>query len=216
MTGIDLSNQWETAAEFIETDPMRPYRYGMGLRYFKHLDKNVKILDVGCGEGTGLFYLARYGFKNLYGVEVSNKRIDKVKQKFNKGIAIDHIAVEESLPFPDNTFDVVISMAVVEHSLNPDFFISEIARVAKKQSIIVVSSDCFAWRILQRIKLYKSVQPIDKTLTFTGFKKLFTRAELNINHFDVFNFPPRGEVLFYYILKLNKDLSLKKTDIRLF
>lgn len=196
-----LKNSWDEIAQLINDDPMRPYRYGMGLRYFKHIDKDCKLIEVGCGEGTGLLYLNKMGFSNLYGVDVSQERIKIAKTRFlGNNVYLASININGGLPFEDKTFDVVISMGVIEHVINPQAFVNEIARIAKDKSIIVISSDCFTWKILQSFKLYKSVQPIDKTLSYSRYKGIFERAGLKIKHFDVFNYPPRGTLAKYYTL----------------
>lgn len=44
----------------------------------------------------------------------------------------DVLAVNQSLPFPDETFDVVLSLNVLEHVSDPFLCASELARVVKR------------------------------------------------------------------------------------
>ena len=76
-----LEENWDLIADYIEEDPMRPYRYGKALRYINKLDKNIKILEVGCGEGTGLSFFSDYEYKELYGIEISEERIKRAEDK---------------------------------------------------------------------------------------------------------------------------------------
>ena len=112
-----------------------------------------------------------------------------------------NIKSNEKLPFEDNYFDVVMSLAVIEHVESMDLFLSEIKRVVKDDGIIIISSDCYSWRILQLFKKYNSMQPIDRTLTFSQFSKLFKSNGFKIKHFDFFNYPARGNILLFYLFK---------------
>ncbi len=195
-----LLEKWDKAAEKIDIDPLRPYRYGMALRYLNNI-KNAKILEIGCGEGSGLSYFVELGYKNLTGVEISKERLKRANKKLLHTVILKKIGSDSILPFDDNSFDVVISLAVIEHVTDIKRYLKEIYRVTTKNAIIIISSDCYSWRILQKIKWYISDQPIDKTYTYNNFKKLFNSANMRIKHFDVFNLPERGAVLFYYFMR---------------
>src|SRR6266498_404947 len=78
----ELEAAWETAAEAIEEDAMRLVRYGKCLRYLVPvLPREARILEVGCGEGTGLLMLQEFGFTQLTGVEVSTERLRRAAAK---------------------------------------------------------------------------------------------------------------------------------------
>jgi len=48
------------------------------------VDKEDDILEIGCGNGRILINLAKRGYKNLYGVDISNILIeDALKRHFN-------------------------------------------------------------------------------------------------------------------------------------
>ncbi len=203
----NLIKQWDSAAEKIDSDPMRLVRYAMAMRYLKSLPKNAAIIDIGCGEGGGLRFFQDHGYSNLYGIEVSPERISRTLFR-SENLKIRHVSPENSeIPFHDGSFDAAISMGVIEHTKDPLAFIKELARVTKPFANVVVSSDGFAWRILQLLGLYRSVQPIDKTMTFKKFKDLFNQAGFVVKHFDTFEWSDRGNVLRHYLTPafLRKD-----------
>ena len=70
------------------------------------LDKNNKILDLGCGTGRFL------EFAN-YGVDISPKMIEVAKTKFPKKEIIEGSV--SSIPFPEKHFDVIYSLHVIMH-----------------------------------------------------------------------------------------------------
>lgn len=69
----------------------------------------VRILEVGCGTGSNLWFAAREGF-NVAGVDGSASAIDAAQQRFQaEGLSGDlRVADFTNLPFADNSFDLVI------------------------------------------------------------------------------------------------------------
>jgi len=84
------------------------------------------ILDAGCGGGRNLVYFLRNSF-DVYGIDPNPAAVDAVKQ-LSQTIAPGNsqenfsIASAESLPFDDNSFDLVISSAVLHFADSPAHF----------------------------------------------------------------------------------------------
>lgn len=95
------------------------------------------LLDVGCGTG----YLVNYLHKNA-SVEVTHySGVDLNVDEARDRNLPDTTFVEgkvESLPFPDNAFDVVVCTHLLEHILDIRAAIAELRRVCRKRLIIVV------------------------------------------------------------------------------
>jgi len=104
-----------------------------GLEYIKTvcLEKS-KVLDVGCGEGTRLTMFSKSG----WGVDLSSKAISLAKEKYPEYDFQQADATK--LPFSNNTFDVVYSAFVLEHTLNPKKVISEMIRVCKPNGQVII------------------------------------------------------------------------------
>ena len=70
------------------------------------INKNDKVLDIGCGNGDLLYYLETT--KNIQGQGIEISHIG-VKESVTKGLSvIQGDADEDLVNFTDNTFDVVI------------------------------------------------------------------------------------------------------------
>ena len=100
-TGIEGRNEEEALKMFIEN-------YGL---------KDKKVLEIGCGRGA---------FQNLVedytGVDIALSVQKYINKKFVN-------ASVENLPFEDETFDGIWSIAVLEHIINPEKALEEIARI---------------------------------------------------------------------------------------
>ncbi len=100
----------------------------------KHIHKNSKVLDVGCGRD---FYLLR---------EVENKITsgigvdDAVKSAKQGKLTIRKMRIGLKLPFKSGVFDVVTMIAFIEHIDRPDKILSECNRVLRKNGIIIITT----------------------------------------------------------------------------
>lgn len=188
-TNSTLVKQWDTAVGVLSQDAMRPIRYGKCYRYLKPFRTQSRLLEVGCGEGTGLWYAQQLGFNDMTGVEVSEDRLKSARAKLGSTPSLRAIDTDCRLPFADNTFDIIVSAAVIEHTVDPALFMREIARVARPGASIVISSDCWQWRILQILRIYQSVQPIDRAMVTSRLIAIIRQCGLQACHFDGFALP---------------------------
>lgn len=93
----------------------------------KHFEKNMKILDIGCGHAD--YFADLYtDNKNVFGLDPDQEALDK-----NKIIANENRknGTAENIPFPNLSFDLVICAFVLEHVQNVEKAVSEISRVLK-------------------------------------------------------------------------------------
>lgn len=97
-------------------------------------DKEISILDLGCGDGLLLSLLKDKGIIGK-GLDISDEAVAKTK---NKGFEASVFDFSDRLPFADRTFDVVVSLDVLEHLYNPESLLREANRVSKDSVIIGV------------------------------------------------------------------------------
>lgn len=76
-------------------------------------DKNAKILEAGCGLGKAVKYFYDLGFKNVCGIELNQESIDVIKRLHPELDVIQGDVLH--MPYPQASFDVVVSYGVVEH-----------------------------------------------------------------------------------------------------
>ncbi len=93
-----------------------------------------RILDAGCGPGNLIDLLKPYG--TVDGIDFSPEAMTLAK---GKGYNTLQLAGIEQVPFPDNTFDVVVVLDIIEHTPDDKVSIAEAYRVLKPGGQLVFS-----------------------------------------------------------------------------
>lgn len=108
-------------------------------KYWK-LNKKSSVLDVGCAKGFMLYDLKKVvpGIK-VSGIDISRYAVQNSKIEVRRFLKV---ANAKKLPFPDKSFDVVVSINTI-HNLNKRDCaksLKEIMRVTKKYAFITVDA----------------------------------------------------------------------------
>jgi len=82
-------------------------------KYLVDKDKNIKILEAGCGLGKAVKYFHDRGFKNICGIEINPDSIDVIKKLCPELDVIQGDVL--NMPYEKNSFDMVLSYGVIEH-----------------------------------------------------------------------------------------------------
>ena len=95
----------------------------------------IRILEVGCGPGANVWYMAREGFC-VCGIDGSSTAIDRAKQRLKKEHLKANLITGDaaSLPYLENYFDAVVDNECLAHNSKKDTenILREICRVLKK------------------------------------------------------------------------------------
>ena len=123
------------------------------------IEKNTRVLDVGCGDGTLMEYLKTNKEIDIRGIEISKNNSQKC---VGKGLTVIEGDAEKDLTqFPDGSFDFVILSQTLQAFLNPETVIQELLRIGKK-AIVTVPNFGF-WKVRLHL-LIKGTMPITKNL----------------------------------------------------
>lgn len=102
------------------------------------LNRNGSMLDVGCGEGRHIFgVMQEYPMMKCVGLDMDDDSLKKAEEGYSYFESISEVGAEfikgsaYSLPFPDNTFDLIVCSEVLEHLHEYNDAVIEINRVLK-------------------------------------------------------------------------------------
>ena len=112
----------------------------------------LRILDVGCGTRANLKMLARYGKSE--GVELSEPALRFCRQR---GLEDVRQGAAESLPYGDNTFDLVTALDVLEHLDDDRAGLAEIRRVLlpNGRALLFVPAFMFLWGVQDEVSNHR-------------------------------------------------------------
>ncbi|MEO7328771.1 MAG: class I SAM-dependent methyltransferase [Minicystis sp.] len=79
---------------------------------------NDAVLDIGCGWGANLDYLASSGVREAHGITLSPAQIEEIRRRGRPGVTADCVSYAEYQPA--RPFDAVISIGMLEHVVSPE------------------------------------------------------------------------------------------------
>ena len=123
------------------------------------LPKNVRVLDVGCGDGSLMSHLIEKKNIEARGLELKKENVTKC---IYKGLpVIEGNAETELNQFPNQSFDYVILSQTLQAFYNPERVLKDLLRIGK--SVIISIPNFGYWRVRTSL-LFFGKMPVTKTL----------------------------------------------------
>ena len=128
------------------------------------LPKNVKVLDVGCGDGSLMSLLMKEKNIKASGLELVE---EKVKKCIYKGLSVIEGNAETELhQFPNQSFDLVILSQTLQAFYSPEKVLKDLLRIGK--SVIISIPNFGYWKVRTKL-LFFGKMPVTKTLPNTWY-----------------------------------------------
>ena len=164
----------------VELSPGRRAQIRRFLRRHAEINKNSRLLDLGCGDGALLSVARELGIENLEGVDLSPEMVERASAV---GLAVK---LQDVLPFlderPSESFDVVCAFDLLEHLDQKQLLAvcQNVLRILKKGGRFLIhvpnGASPFVGRILygdithERAFTQESIQQLLRTVGFTVIK----------------------------------------------
>ena len=123
------------------------------------LPKNVRVLDVGCGDGSLMSHLIKEKNIEARGLELKKENVTKC---IYKGLpVIEGNAETELHQFPNQSFDFVILSQTLQAFYNPEKVLKDLLRIG--ESVIISIPNFGYWKVRTSL-LFFGKMPVTKTL----------------------------------------------------
>jgi ubiquinone/menaquinone biosynthesis C-methylase UbiE len=168
------------------------------------LNKNKRILDLGCGTGHYLTQLHSMGFQ-CFGADISEEMLQRTRDKFISSKSNDPTLINSdcyNLPLDGNYFDLIICIGVLEYLDSEIKALIEMKRIILPSGLVIITFPNF-YKLRNLLNPYYYIVRIWTYLFSKKSIKSFQSSE-NKNVKIDFN---KSTVSRYSLMKVKKILS---------
>ena len=123
------------------------------------IEPGLRVLDIGCGDGALLAYLARVKAVDARGIELSQSGVNACVRHGLPVIQGD--ADRDLAAFPDDAFDVVVLSQTLQATREPRHVLEELLRIGKRA---IVSFPNFGFWRIRRSLFFRGRMPVTELL----------------------------------------------------
>lgn len=142
----------------------------------------AKILDAGCGGGYVLNRLYFNGYKDIWGLDISESGIKVAQNSYNElqNRFSVHNIYDKSLPisFPKAGYDVVLSVEVIEHLYSPSQYLKNISSWLKHDGCLILTTPYHGYLKNLAIALANKFDIHVDSISEGGHIKFFSKSTL--------------------------------------
>jgi methionine biosynthesis protein MetW len=172
----------------------------------------TRVLDCGCDEGKLSKTIAELtNASEVWGLDRHEKALHSASQK---GIVVCNADLNEKIPLPDSSFDLIISNQVIEHLTDTDRFLSELTRVLVPGGTVIISTmNLSSWHNIFFLMLGFQPLVLDVSLAVRVgnpmlHNNLTTRKQgEQLGHYRPFTLQSLKELVCWYGLHVEKTVG---------
>lgn len=174
-----------------------------GILAKKKVKDHARIIDVGCSSGTTMRYFKSLGYKNVFGIDLSERSVNIAKRSGLKNVKVNDAL---DIKYRGEFFDVLLTLDVLEHIPNDKSAIKEWARILKKDGIMILMVPAFDFLWSYHDKINNHQRRYSKKMLVKLIKPYF-----KIQKFSYWNF--FGFLPHMIVVMLKKNLGIKKEHL---
>ncbi len=173
------------------------------------LPNNIKVLDVGCGDGSLMNLLKKEKNVEVRGLELNQ---ENVQECIHRGLPVIQGNAETELhQFPDKSFDYVVLSQTLQAFYEPEKVLRNLLRIGK--SVVISIPNFGYWKV--RIKLlFFGKMPVTKTLPNTWYNT----PNLHMCTIkDLFNFCDEKKINIKKVVGVNENKTsiIKRSNLEI-
>jgi ubiquinone/menaquinone biosynthesis C-methylase UbiE len=111
----------------------------------RHHCQGKDLLEIGCGPGLGLGYLAKSGARRVVGGDYTADMLHSANRHYGGSINLLRLDAH-ALPFAGDSFDVAILFEAIYYLADPGAFLDECRRVLRDHGTLIVCSVNREWQ----------------------------------------------------------------------
>jgi 2-polyprenyl-3-methyl-5-hydroxy-6-metoxy-1,4-benzoquinol methylase len=141
-------DRWHEQRAYVgDDDATNPWH----LATLRHLPdvEGKRVLEIGCGRGVFAAELARRG-ADVVAADFSETALNYTRERL-QGTGATVLADVQAMPFPDESFDVVVSQETLEHVPHPEQGLAELVRVTGRGGTLILTGPNY----LNAVGLYR-------------------------------------------------------------
>lgn len=175
-----------------------PVRLSEVLNLIPDID-GIRVLDIGCGEGTLGMMLKQRASVSSTGCDISGKSIELSAPYYDRVVQLDIETEDLKAAFQEERFDYIVCVELLEHIFYPDRALTKLKSLLAKDGHLIVSFPNIAWW-KYRLKLLSGHFPEESRLyhhaehlhdfTMHSFSKLIGDSGLQIEEMAGDFIPP--------------------------
>ncbi len=191
----------------------------------KEKRREINILEIGCGQGANLWFLAKEGF-TVYGIDISESAIKKAEEhligEYNVKANLE-TADARKLPYENDFFDIVIDVSTIQHIPFQDHIKSykDIFRILKSGCCFWsfhIAEGCWGYGTGELID-YKTFENVSEDASRnhgmvcmpsdTDLSKLLTECGFKVNSIEKHKrtYENQTKEVIHWIIEANKPLK---------
>ena len=156
--------------------------------------KSSSILDVGCNDGSFLYYLKSKGYLKLKGIEPAK---DAYSLAISKGFDVENTFLTESIAhskFGAGSYDLITTRQVLEHITNLDDFMRSLYYLLSQDGTLVIEIPDSSWNL--EFLDYALWEEHVNYFTLNTLRQLLEKQGFTILHYEITLFSGRALTVF--------------------